>query len=177
MHNDTGGRKWRVGFLAATMTGIALLAAACGASSHTATPTAAGDPATHQTALAFARCMRTHGEPGWPDPTRQGNFNESKIDISSPRYMRSSIACAFLRPAKIKILESAAQQSEVRKRLLRFARCMHSHGYSNFLGLNHGKGRHSSSADAGIASSPFFRSAMKSCGAVRYPGGWWVSGT
>lgn len=176
MHNDTGGRKWRVGFLAATMTGIALLAAACGASSHA--PPAGGDPTTYDNALAFARCMRTHGEPGWPDPTRQGNFNESQIDISSPRYMRSSIACAFLRPAKIKILESVAQQSEVRKRLLSFARCMHSHGYSNFLGLNHSKGGRSSSAHPGVdTSAPFFRSAMKACGAVRYPGGWWVSGT
>jgi hypothetical protein len=56
--------------------GLALLAAACGGSPTSAgsggSPNAAG-PANSRSgstrSLAYSRCVRSHGVPGWPDPT------------------------------------------------------------------------------------------------------------
>jgi hypothetical protein len=60
--HGSGGRV-----LAAAVAGIALLVAACGGSS----PAVAGSTA-YQKALAYAQCLRSHGEPGWPTPTARG---------------------------------------------------------------------------------------------------------
>lgn len=170
MHYDTGSQKRRAGFLAAAMTGIALLAAACGSGSPTK------EPATYHQALVFAQCLRTHGEPNWPDPTSQGNFNVSQMDIRSPSYMRSFSDCAFLRPAGIKMEESAAQRTTVSQELAKFAACMRSHGYANFT--DPGRGKRVLRFDPGTdPTSPSFQSAMKRCGAVTYPGAWWIQGS
>jgi hypothetical protein len=66
MNDDTGGRRGcrRPGALAAALAGIALLAAACGGGG---SPVAAGSTA-YQKSVAYAQCMRAHGEPGYPDP-------------------------------------------------------------------------------------------------------------
>ena len=54
-------------------TGLALLASACGGSS---SPAASPQ---RSAALGFARCMRSHRVPGWPDPDRSGAFDKSKL--------------------------------------------------------------------------------------------------
>ncbi len=63
---------WRVTALA----GVVLLAAACGGGG------AAAGPGTHQTGygreLAYARCMRAHGDLGFPDPQSDGTFTTTK---------------------------------------------------------------------------------------------------
>src|SRR5579862_8872090 len=75
--------------------GLALLAAGCGGGSSpgvasvgstsapTATSARAGTTATGNgplaAAVAFARCMRSHGIPGWPDPMSGGVFDKSKL--------------------------------------------------------------------------------------------------
>ena len=82
-----------LGVLAA-LAGICLLAAACGGGS----PAAAGSttPQTpYQKSLAYAVCMRSHGEPSWPDPQADGSFNVN-IDIGSPQYQSANKACAHL---------------------------------------------------------------------------------
>ena len=70
-----------------------LLAAGCGGggspgvasvASSTAASTTAAATTTTQTgtiasAFAFARCMRSHGIPGWPDPNSHGFFDKSKL--------------------------------------------------------------------------------------------------
>ncbi|MGH3406983.1 MAG: hypothetical protein ACRDRJ_31440 [Streptosporangiaceae bacterium] len=33
----------------------------------------------HQPELAFARCVRSHGVPGFPDPDSRGHFNKQEI--------------------------------------------------------------------------------------------------
>ena len=52
--------------------------------------------------LRYAACIRTHGEPNYPDPTFDGgvvNFgNLSGIDTNSPQYQSASNACASLNP-------------------------------------------------------------------------------
>lgn len=48
-------------------------------------------------ALSFARCMRAHGVPNFPDPTTDGGsgmgFNLSGIDTHSPRFESAQRAC------------------------------------------------------------------------------------
>jgi hypothetical protein len=48
-------------------------------------------------ALNFARCMRTHGVPNFPDPSAAGNsgmgFNMSGVDTHSPQYQSAQQAC------------------------------------------------------------------------------------
>jgi hypothetical protein len=111
---------------------VALLVAGCGGggSSTTATTT------TAQTgALAFARCMRAHGFPGWPDPTTTGGFDKSKLrqlGYSKTRVMAAEqSACGRFLPAGTPD-ETAQQQRTRLADGLSFARCMRSHGVRQF---------------------------------------------
>jgi hypothetical protein len=120
---------------------LALLAAACGGSSgsHVAqlsTSTTRSSPpsrgSTHDQALAYARCIRSHGVPLWPDPESSGSFDKSKLTphqlgVSSPQIGTAEKACMSLVPTY-----SATQQSHVLAQALRFSRCMRAHGAANF---------------------------------------------
>src|SRR5580693_5793763 len=100
MDDDTGGRDRqrpelrRAMVLAAALVSFALLVAACGGDGSS---TAGGTP--YQQALAYAQCMRSNGEPGFPDPNSQGLFqNFGPVDINSPRYLSATKACGHLLP-------------------------------------------------------------------------------
>jgi hypothetical protein len=133
-----GGRPrrsppWRAGALAVALAGVALLAAACGNGGSSADSSAAGGSKAYQQALAFARCMRSHGEPGWPDPTSNGAFSTSGIDLNSPQFSLASSACKDLRPTGgVHFQLSAAQQRALLKQGLKFAACMRAHGIPSF---------------------------------------------
>ena len=61
---------------------FAILAAGCGAGSSGVASVAASTTSTtgsQSGAVAFARCMRSHGAPNWPDPTSGGVFDKSKL--------------------------------------------------------------------------------------------------
>src|SRR5262245_3185935 len=60
--------------------------------------TAARDRARLGNELSFAKCMRRHGEPRFPDPTGQGGLSVEMvqaqgIDIHSPAVLRVVRAC------------------------------------------------------------------------------------
>jgi hypothetical protein len=48
--------------------------------------------------LRFARCMRTHGVPSFPDPTSRGIALSSAVDPSSPQFQSAQQACKSLLP-------------------------------------------------------------------------------
>jgi len=53
--------------------------------------------------LRMARCMRSHGYPGWPDPTQQGTYNmqplpPASIDTASPRFEAAARTCGVALP-------------------------------------------------------------------------------
>ena len=48
--------------------------------------------------LRWARCLRSHGVPSFPDPTSQGAFDSSKFDDSSPAFQTASRACKSAQP-------------------------------------------------------------------------------
>jgi hypothetical protein len=120
---------------------LALLAAACGGSpgGHVAqlsTSTTKGSPpsrgSTHDQALAYAGCLRSHGVPLWPDPESSGAFDKSKLTpqqlgVSSSQIGTAQKACKSLVPTY-----SATPQPHVLAEALRFSRCMRAHGAANF---------------------------------------------
>lgn len=112
------------------------LMASCGGASSTTVATTAATTSAHTGALAFARCMRAHGFPGWPDPTAGGGFDKSALrqlgySVSRVRATEGT-ACKNLLPAQGGRQESA---QDARTRLadaLSFARCMRSGGVRTF---------------------------------------------
>jgi hypothetical protein len=118
------GRR-RAGVLAAGLAGIALLAAACSGS-----PAAPASKA-YQKALAFTQCMRSHGAPTFPDPSSQGAFDVSQIDVNSPLILSAASACKRLMPPNA-VQPPAAQNRELVSQALNYAACMRSQGIPNF---------------------------------------------
>lgn len=129
---------------AVAVVAFSLLAAGCGgggspgvagsASATTSgTSSATGTAATQHRALAFARCMRAHGIPGWPDPTSSGVFDKAKlrqlgVSVSRVRALEEG-ACNHLlggQPQAYAI--TAADRADY----LRAAACIRSHGFPNF---------------------------------------------
>jgi hypothetical protein len=49
--------------------------------------------------VLWARCMRSHGLPGFPDPNNQGAFDSSKFDETSPAFQTAGNACKSRQPA------------------------------------------------------------------------------
>ena len=131
MNGGTCGRDRlrRAGTLAAVVAGIAVLAAACGGGSGNS----AGSPDQpgFQKTLAYAKCMRAHGAPNWPDPNSQGQFVKTppnRADFTAPAS--ADQACRHLLPNGGRI--TAAGQQRVTALALQFAACMRSHGITNF---------------------------------------------
>ncbi len=126
---------------AGALAGLCLLASGCGGSpgSHVAqlsTSTTRRRPpsrgSTHDQALAFARCVRAHGVPLWPDPESSGSFDKSELTphqlgVSSSQIGTAEKACRSLVPTY-----SATPQPHVLAQALQFSRCMRSHGAANF---------------------------------------------
>jgi hypothetical protein len=98
---------------------LILLATACGSS-----PPSAG-PAVSSKAVAFSRCMRSHGVADFPDPARGTGVPKvtpQQAGVSDSRFQAAQRACApLLQPAP-------AQAPQIMTGLLKFARCMRSAG-------------------------------------------------
>jgi hypothetical protein len=117
----------RPAILAAALAGTALLAA-CGGSG---TP-AVAKLTNYQKSLAYAQCMRTHGEPGFPDPLANGGFaiNGEKQHLNGALMNSASKACLHLLPNTGPM--TAAQQRQATAQALKFVACMRAHGIPNF---------------------------------------------
>jgi hypothetical protein len=122
---------------------LALLAAGCGGRSSGTPPVASATTssttatATPNGAVAFARCMRSHGIPNWPDPTSGGYFDKAKLrvlPVSGTRIRAIEDGpCNHLLPANGGPAPLTPQQ--LHRRLadwLSFAQCMRGHGVSRF---------------------------------------------
>jgi len=119
----------RAGALTVTVAGIALLAAGCGGSKSSATP----GSTVYQKAVAYAQCMRSNGEPGFPDPDSQGNFDRTLANrplFAGAQFQAASKPCRKLQPPSPP--ETAAEQQEEYHKALKFAACMRTHGYPSF---------------------------------------------
>jgi hypothetical protein len=109
-----------------TVAAIAVLVlslTACGSS-----PSHASGPVGSK-AVAFSRCMRTHGVADFPDPTSGAGVPKvtpQQVGVSDFRFQAAQRACApLLQPPQ-------AQIPQIMTGLLNFARCMRSHGIPNW---------------------------------------------
>ncbi|MGH2933011.1 MAG: hypothetical protein ACRDL2_00645 [Gaiellaceae bacterium] len=115
---------------------VSLLAAGCGGgggstgvaavtTSTTATTTTTQDPR-----VAFARCMRSHGVPKWPDV---GKPTPQQAGVSNSQFQAGVAACRQLLPNGGSTSQETAQQKRTRiADELSFAKCMRSHGVARF---------------------------------------------
>jgi hypothetical protein len=168
MNETAGGRqRWRralprrAGVLAVTA-GIVTLAA-CGGSPSSASDTGASSPV--QQNLAFARCMRSHGLPDFPDPNANGhgfgNRQQANQEESNPHFGTAYSACRHLLPSgpssSGKVIPSQSQ-------LMRFARCMRSHGVPDYPDPNPSVSLRTELAQLGInVNSPQFQATLRAC--------------
>lgn len=89
----------RAGGLAAVLTGTALLAAACEGGSQGGSAgqsVSTSGPGTQQQFLAYSQCMRSHGDPGFPDPTASGHgvgLQLAGTDPNSLQFQAAQQAC------------------------------------------------------------------------------------
>lgn len=163
--NDRRTRQWRallprLWLLAATVAAATVLITACGGGGSSTAGTS-----NNQKALAFAQCMRSHGEPNFPDPTSNGTFSISQINITGPAYHSALSACHQLR-AGVQIQLSAKQQQELINQYLRLAACMRSHGLPDFPDPNvqdAKAGYVMFSIPSRVVRSPLFQSAQRAC--------------
>ena len=139
--------------------GIALLATACGGTLQRGPSTALSQSRHATGALAFARCMRTHGVPSFPDPDSQGSFPPFHTGVSKELSSTADRTCKHLASGG-----GAATPKQEEQKLVfgvHVARCLRAHGYPGFpdptrLG--------SQSLPAGIdTNSPQFQSAETAC--------------
>jgi hypothetical protein len=105
---------------------VILLAAACG-----------GSPADHPAAsahvtqaLAFARCMRAHGVPTFPDPDPQGNFPSFSTGVSKQVSSAANDTCKHL--LSTGGTATPQQQQQKLEFGVKVAECLRAHGYPNF---------------------------------------------
>jgi len=169
MNGDTssGRDRWRgsarwAGLLAVAA-GTVILAAACGGSLSSTSNT--GASGQFQQDLAFARCMRSHRLPDFPDPNANGrgfgDQQQANQEQSNPHFGTALRACQQLLPSAPslhgKVIPSQTQ-------LVRFAQCMRSHGVPNYPDPSPNRGLGTELAQLGInVNSPQFQTILRTC--------------
>jgi hypothetical protein len=111
-------------------------------------------------AVAFAACIRSHGDPTLP-PSTPGNPFGSGVDQDSPQFEAAERKCATLIPDDA----PPAQRPQKVGPLLAFVACMRKHGVPNLPDPN-SQGHFSTGSLTQIgadANSPLFQSAVKTC--------------
>jgi hypothetical protein len=139
-----------------------LLAAGCGGGGSATTAAATAGQAG---AVAFARCLRSHGLRNWPDPTSSGMFDKAKLRQTG--YSVSQVRAVEDGPCK-HMLPAAAEGPTItaadRADYLEAAACMRSHGFPAFpdptFPNNHVQTNIPSSINQ---DSPRFRNAATIC--------------
>ena len=121
----------RAAAVTAALAGVACLAAAC--SSPQSPAGKSSSPGIQ--ALAYSKCMRSHGVPDFPDPKVNGNGvslgvgTRGDLNPSNPAFKAASRACRSLSPAGANPPAQSAQELAAD---VKFAACMRSHGYPSF---------------------------------------------
>jgi hypothetical protein len=128
--------------------------------------TTSAQSADKEAALAFSRCMRSHGEPNFPDPDPQGNFPPFETGVSKQTSGAANDTCKHVLPGG----GGAGARGDQQKLAfaLKVARCMRSHGFPSYpdptTSSPSGQGSGTRFAGTGIdTKSPQFQEAETSC--------------
>jgi hypothetical protein len=168
----------------ATVAAVALLAAGCGGSKgpgvaggdgNTTTVAASGSGSGSQNyteALRYSQCMRSHGITDFPDPAASGDFAihgagpNNDLDRNNPTFQAAEQACQRYSPQHN---VTPAQHAQLEGEYLSFARCMRSHGVSDFPDPVTGSGGHpgfrlqgGSNSDLN-SNNPAFQGGVEAC--------------
>lgn len=131
-HNTRAIRRPRWGWPPTAQIAAAIIAAAS-----LALPMAAfgGNQSTNtQKALAYSRCMRSHGVRSFPDPNSSGAFpkiSAQQLGVSSTVFQAAQNHCRYLLPNGGSG-PSQTQVQQIMNGMLKFAQCMRSHGVANW---------------------------------------------
>jgi len=112
------------------------------AAASSARPAAAAGATQASSAVAYSRCLRSHGVPDYPDPAGNGSLPKTSaqaLGVSSSQFQAAQRACQPELPAATSAQQQARQclqagdcpQALVQQMLAadrRFAACMRSHG-------------------------------------------------
>jgi hypothetical protein len=142
----------------AELLGLSLLAAACGGS-----PSSHVAPSPQNAALAFSRCMRSHGVPNFPDPDAQGDFPPFRTDVSKQSSAAADDACKHLLSRGG--TGTPQQREEKSAFALTVARCVRARGFPNFPDPTvSSQGASENLSGAGIdPNSPKFQTTEAGC--------------
>jgi hypothetical protein len=155
--------------------------AACGSSSSNSDPV----QAKASQGIAFAKCMRSHGVPNFPDPGGSGgniqiqasatsgsgqSLKVNGVSVNAPAFQSAMQHCQSLMPHR---KPSASQIAQLKANGVKFAECMRSHGVPNFpdpqiqSGPGGGVGVRIGGPGSGLdPRSPAFQAAQKQCGSL-----------
>jgi len=131
-------------------------------------------PSTQPSALAFAKCMRAHGVPDFPDPSSSGRIPIASsagmthapsggftANPNSPAYETASNDCRSLAVATP---VSQAQSNQMMAAQLKFSVCMRANGVPNYPDPTSTGELGDNGAISGVnPSSPAFQRAEKMC--------------
>ncbi|HET6172230.1 MAG TPA: hypothetical protein VFD90_06485 [Gaiellales bacterium] len=126
---------------------------------------------TIASAFAFARCMRSYGIPGWPDPNSQGFFDKSKLrplglSVSRVRALEEG-PCNIPLPSPQAYTITPADRAAY----LKAAACMRSHGFPDFPDPTFPDNNVTLNIPSSInRNSPRFKSAATTCTELIRPG-------
>jgi hypothetical protein len=133
-------RRERALPVAAAVLAAGLLAAGCGGSPSTPSlnkPT--GGAQAGSQAIAYSRCMRSHGVPSFPDPTISRSGGGVGIGLSipasvsaSPAFKTAQQACAKLAPGGPGGGGAAPVTAQQHREIVQFAACVRAHGVPDF---------------------------------------------
>jgi len=149
----------------------AVALAACGGGGSAATATGSS---TFDKALAFSKCMRSHGVPDYPDPNSKGEFitNPGSPSPKEPgSVVRAAVqACRHLWPAGGPGSLTAAQKQQIQQRALKLVQCLRAHGLPD---ISDPGANGSIRLSTGMVNSPQFQAAQRFCRSLRPgpPGG------
>ena len=112
-----------------------VLVAGCGGSSPSPTggaSTSASAASAVESGVAFARCIRSHGVPNFPDPKVSGQTVRmgSASTVQSPSFQSAAHSCQRLLPKGAPSSEPPSPQAQ--SRMLDVSTCMRKHGISGF---------------------------------------------
>jgi hypothetical protein len=112
-----------------------MLVAGCGGSSPSptgGTSTSASAASAVESGVAFARCIRSHGVPNFPDPKVSGQKVRlgSPSTVQSPAFQSAAHSCQRVLPKGPPSSEPPSPQAQAR--MLEVSACMRKHGISGF---------------------------------------------
>ena len=131
--------------------------------------TAAQIRQAEQDAVSFADCMRSHGVPTFPDSPYEQKHILSSSSAQAPAVQSAMAACSHLLPHGGQSQSPAHSHVQIAA-MLAFARCLRSHGFTNFPDpTSSGDLTHQMLATAGISlQQPALVQAADACVTVTH---------